>query len=266
MTQAKLELVPPEAKDLAFGFSLATAPTVMLSAGFMSTLAQAEKDVAVLVVNSPQTAKLAAVLQQRLTTAGRSLEDARKEKKEPFLKAGREIDALAAAPAIRITTAKNVLSRALTAWDEVQRREAARIEQARLAEIARLQEVARLEVAEAKRIADELAAKQTEPVEDFDMGLIEPVKTETEKKIEAIQFAPAKVVEKPSGITYKKTLRIKSTNVALLPDAFVIRTANEQAISAGYCVGWKDGQPIPVVPGVEFQIDSQAISSGRSEF
>lgn len=233
----------------------------------MAALAQAERDVAELKVNSPETAKLASILQQRLTTAWKKLEDARKEKKAPFIKAGRDIDALADGPAGRITQAKTLLSKQLVAWDQLQEKLAREAEEARQKEISRLQEIARKEAAEAKRIADDLAAKQIEPSEDFDMiDAPEPVKTETEKRIEAVQFAPAKIIERPSGTTYKKTLRIKSTDVSKLPDLFVTKTANESAIRAGYCVGWKAGQPIPVVPGVVFEIDSQAISSGRAVF
>jgi len=258
-------------ESLSVAIELPPSPRVLLNGRFLATLAVAEKDVAALVLETPESVQLAASLQQRLTSAGSELEKARKEAKEPYLKAGRDIDDAAKAPASRIEAAKTKLKAMLSAWQERERKKAEAAEAARQLELARLEKIRQEEAAKAQKEAEEIAAKlkAAQPEDEdlsFDAG-DEPVeKTETEKKIEAVQFAPAVEAPKPQGIAFKKTLKIKSVNLSLLPSMFITYTPNEAAIRTTFCVGWKDGQPIPVVPGVEFIVDSQPVSTGRRMF
>lgn len=249
---------------------------VLCDGAFLTTLANVEARIATLKVSDAESAQVAADLQQRLTTAGRKLESARTELKAPFIAKGREIDEASRVPAQRIEQAKDRLKRQLLAYAEEQARIAREAEVARQKELARLEAIrvaeekaAQAKAAELARQAAEAAAKSKAPTMDldFDDEPAAPVqKTETEKAIEAVQFAPAPVAAKPTGVRFKSSIRIASIDLAALPETFVVRTANERAIRATFCVGWKDGDPLPECPGVSFSIDRTAVSTGRDTF
>ncbi len=248
---------------------------VLCDASFLSTLANVEARIATLKVSDAESAQVAADLQQRLTTAGRKLESARTELKAPFIAKGREIDEASRVPAQRIEQAKDKLKRQLLAYAEEQARIAREAEIARQKELARLEairvaeeKVAQAKAAELARQAAEAAAKSKAPTMDLDFDE-EPLpvqKTETEKAIEAVQFTPSPVAAKPSGVMFRSAIRIASIDLAKLPESFVVRTANEKAIRATFCTGWRDGDPLPECPGVVFGIDKTAVSTGRSTF
>ncbi len=228
-----------------------------------------------MAVTDAQSAQAAANVTTRLTQAGSALEKQRKSLKEPFLEAGRAIDAAAAAPLGRIALAKEKVKRLLTAYDEAERIKAANAERARQAEIARLQKIADDEAAEAKRKADAIAAelaaqaaKLPDAVE-WDEPEAPPVpvqKTETEKAIEALTHAPAVVVAKPAGVAFRTVLTAVVTDINKVPDCFVTKTANLQAIRATFCTKWAEGQPLPVCDGVKFDVSRTAVSTGRQSF
>lgn len=257
-------------------------PIVVCNAAFLHTLATVEREVANIAVNDGPAAQAASTLLQRLTKAGSELEKARAELKAPFIAKGREIDEAAKAPAIRIETAKSLLKQKVTAWQLEEQRKAREAEAARQRELARLEA---LRVEEARVAAEKAAALARQAAEnaarlreaaapvidvDFDDGPAEPQepppKTATELAIEAVKFAPAVAVVKPSGLAFKCSLRIASVDVNKLPDVFVIKTANQMAIRSTYVTGWRDGDPIPEVPGVTFEIDRMPVSTGRSAF
>ena len=253
-----------------------SAPIVLCDGTFLSTLANVESRIADLKVTDAESAQAAADLQQRLTTAGRKLESARTELKAPFIAKGKEIDEAAKKPAARIEAAKKLLAMRLLDYAQEQDRKRREAEEIRQKELARLEAIrlaeeraAQAKAAELARQAAEAAAKSKAQVMelDFDDEPAPPVeKTETEKKIEAVQFAPSVVAPPPSGVAFKSSLRIKDVDVSKLPDAFVIKTANASLIRTTFCVGWKDGEPIPVCTGVTFSVDKQAVSTGRNVF
>lgn len=255
--------------ELIVPISLAPAPYILADPAFLTTLATVEQQAASLRVTDAASAQAAATLQIRLTTAGKDLEKMRQELTAPFLAAQRKIADVAREPAARIEAAKVSLRKQLTAYDEEQRRLAAEAERVRQTELRRLElvrqeeerkEAARL--AEIQRRADEAAAANREVPVDFDAEVPAP-KTETQKAIEAIKYAPVAVAPKPAGISFRVTLVAVVTDVALLPDAFVERTPKLAAIRATYCSGWKEGQALPVVPGVRFEVQRTAVSTGR---
>lgn len=184
-------------------------PVVVCDSKFLSTLAHIEREVAHLAVNDGQSAQLAADLTQRLTKAGRMLEDARQKLKAPFLAKGREID-----EAAKATPASSAID-----LDDLD-------------------------------IPDDLP----------------PQKTEAEQALEAAKYAPAPAPVKPVGVAFRATLRIASIDVNKLPDMFVVRTANEKALRATFCTGYKDGDPLPTCDGVVFAVDRVPISTGKADF
>lgn len=258
---------------------LPNEPIVLCNSGFIHTLATVEREVANIAVNDGPAAQAASTLLQRLTKAGIELEKARTELKAPFISKGREIDEAAKAPALRIEAAKTLVKQKVSAWQLEEQRKARVAEEARQAELRRLEALRLAEeraaaekAATLARQAAENAAKLREAATpaidvDFDDGPQEPPpKTATELEIERVKFAPAVAAAKPQGIAFKCNLRIASVDVNKLPDVFVIKTANQQAIRATFVVGWREGQPIPEVAGVVFEIDRTPVSTGRAVF
>ncbi len=262
-------------------------PLVLADRAFLSTLATVEGQVAALKITDAATQQIAADLQIRLTSAGGALEKERIKIKQPFLDKCRDIDAAARPVTLRIDTAKAVIKKALTDFAVEQARLAAVAEAARQAELRRLEAIRLAEERAAQEkaaaLARQAALAQAErdraaeaarianlppPVEMLDMDdcpddVPAPQKTETEKAIEAVRYAAPAPVAKPVGITMRTRLVLRVVDVAKVPDVFVVRTANEKAINATYCTGWKKGMPIPEVPGCEFTIEETAVSTGR---
>ena len=98
---------------------------------------------------------------------------------------------------------------------------------------------------------------------EFDAPAAEPIKTETERKIDAVRYAPAPIAERPTGVRFVHTLRFRVLDVRALPEDFKITVADEQALRKTFCVGYKEGAPLPTVSGVEFFIEKTAASTGR---
>lgn len=261
-------------ESLSVVLDLPPAPLVLASGDFLSTLAQVEGQIATLAIKDPQTAQQAADLQTRLTKAGTELEKARKNLKQPYIDAGRKIDEIAIAPALRIEAAKSSVKRLLVAYDQEQARIAADLERKRQEELRKLREQAEAEERETRRKAQEaaeaaaaLAAASAAPVMELDdEPEAPPPKTETEKKIEALVHAPVAVVAKPGGVSFRVTLVPIVEDVNKLPDMFVVKTANNRAIIATFCTGYKDGAPLPVCEGVRFEVKRESVSTGRQTF
>ncbi len=252
-------------------------PLVLANQAFLTTLADVEAQVGSLKIVDAQTAQFAANLQIRLTEAGKKLEATRLQLKRPFIDISAKIDATARVPADRIEKAKAALRNAQVDWDAHQRKIAADAEAARQKELERLEKLRREEEAEAKRKTDELAriaaaaaAANKAPVEEIEFGDDAPdepaPKTATELEIERVKFAPAPVVEKPAGITFRVSLRHLVENLAVLPETFVNKTANDTAIRATFCNGYRDGEPLPSCPGVKFWVERTPVSTGKSTF
>lgn len=279
----------PVAQTLSVAVALPSSPVAICDAKFLHTLAVVELEVARLNISTPTENQGGANLIVRLTGAAGALEKAREQAKKPFLDAGRMIDAAAAAPKTRIESALRLVKTKVAAYEQAQRDEAARLERERLAEVRRLEELGRKEQADRDRKAAELAriaeenrrkleeaAKLAPPVlvevvewDDEPAPQPEPVqKTETEIALERVKFAPAAVAVAPKaqGVATRVTLVIDSIDLTKLPDVFVIRTANERAIRATFCQGFRDGDAIPECAGVAFRIHREVVSTGRSAF
>lgn len=252
------------------------SPLRLAQPAFLASLKECEQQIATLKITDAPSAQLAATLQSRLTTAGKMLEDTRARLKAPVLEQGRKIDDAAKAPALRIATAKQQLQVALTAYDQEQQRKAREAEEARQTELRRLEALRVAEERAAQAKAEELArlaaeaAKKNAPAFDVsfddDIPAEPPPKTEIEKQIEAVQHAPAVVVERPRGVAFRVRLRHVVTNVKELPEPFVIKSANDMAIRAAFCNGFREGEPLPICAGVRFEIERTPVDTGRAVF
>ncbi len=264
--------------------NLPPAPFVLCDEKFVGTLSGYEKRISEIKIVDAATAQIAADLQTHITRAGKDLDATRKELLRPVLDLQNAINDAARPVLTRIDLAKKVLSDGLSAYAQEQKRLADEAERVRQAELRRL-ETLRLaeekkarELAEAERKAEEARLAALSEAErarvaaelaemDFPPEELEPApKTETERAIEAVKFAPATVQAAPVGVSFKETLVIDTVDVNKLPDIFVTRVAKESALRAAFCVGWSAGQAMPVCEGVTFKIDRKAVSTGRAKF
>lgn len=243
--------------------TLPATPLMVIDSVFMVELSEREQAVASLSIKDAASAKVASALLSSLTGAGTKLEAERKRVKEPFKAICDAIDAAPKPIQLRIEAAKSAVRTKLNVHIEAEQKKAAELERQRQSEIARLEKLKREEDERAAKEAAELAKHATVVIED-EPDFDEPApKSEVEKQLDAVKFAPVAVAAKPQGVTFRCTLRIASVQVSALPDNFVLRTADEGAIRRLYCVGWKEGQPLPVVPGVTFSIDRMPVSRGE---
>ncbi len=250
---------------------------VLASTAFLTTLAQVEEDARDLKITDAASAQLAASLQIRLTDAGKALDKQRAALKAPFIEINRRIEEAARGPAARIEAAKNLLKHSLTQFDAEQREAAAAAERQRQADLRaleakradelRLENERKLElerIAAASKEAPPVSFDEGEPM-DFDEPA-PPQKTETQVALENLKHAPAPVVARPSGITFKTTLIAIVEDTTKLPEPFVERSAKMKAINATFCAGWKEGNAMPECPGVRFEVKREAVSTGRNSF
>jgi hypothetical protein len=264
-----------------------TAPShdlILCSTGFLTQLREVEAQVTALKITDAQSAQHAANLLTRLTGAGKALDKQRLELNAPYEAQIRATNASAKEPAAKIETLKSALKTASVNYDREQARLAREAEAARQAEIRRLEAIAETErkaaAEKARMIAEEAdrlrveAEKAGLPLvsqEEDDWGESEPAPeppqpTEAEKALAAVKFAPVAAPAKVAGVKYKTTLVPHIEDVNKLPDIFVTKTAKIAAIRSTFCSGWVDGDGIPVVPGVRFEVQRTMESTGKSTF
>ncbi len=141
-----------------------------------------------------------------------------------------------------------------------------------LADKGRLEEMRLNEERDAQEKADKLAKEiatrpaPAQPVWDDDEPVAPPQPTATEVAIAAVKFAPAPVVAKPVGVRFRVSLVPVVVDARLLPEHFVERLPKMAAIKSTFCSGYKEGDPLPACPGVEFRVDKTVESTGRAMF
>lgn len=233
-------------------------PVILLDSKFVAALAKLEKQAAEIAIADKATADAAASLLVRTQNAEKALEDNRQKVKKPFLDIGRQIDSAAKNEAERIKKIKALIKRRIMDWNAKEQARLRAEEEARQAELRRLQEEKRKQEEEAAKAA----AANTIEIE-FDMDDEDLPKTELEKKIEDLQYGQQlakKEPEAPAGIHYRIYLKWQLVDVNKLPDAFLIKQANNAEINRTFCVGYKEGDPIPEVPGLAFEVIKQPIA------
>lgn len=240
-------------------------PLILASTAFLSTLKNVESQIASLNITDAHSAQEAATLQNRLTTAGKTLDRQRLDYKRPFMEMADSIDAAAKPPQARIKAAKDRLSKMQTDYTLEQTRLAREAEAARLKEVARLEALQREQAKKEEEAREKAAADATASDFDFEEPATAPSQ-KIEQEIAVLQAAPVAVAEKAVGVRMRVTLFPHVEDVNKLLDVFVEKSAKLPAIRAAYCTGWKDGQPIPVCPGVRFEVQRTTESTGRAQF
>jgi hypothetical protein len=232
-----------------------------------------------------------------------ALDARRLETKRPLLDLERRIDAIAAGPIAALKALDSQASDKLRVWEMAEQRRREEEERARQAELRRIEaERIRLEnerlareAAERKRQAAETERKRLEaeqaaaaaqateeppffsgdeaplpatpPAIDDTMDMLADQnnadqEAELARKQAELEARPV-AIARPSGITYRETLKFTVLNVAALPAKYVIRTVDEAAIRRDFCVGFNARQPLPVLPGVQFHVHKDPIQTRR---
>lgn len=263
-----------------------TVPThdlILCSTGFLTQLREVEAQVTSLKITDAQSAQHAANLLTRLTGAGKALDKQRLELNAPYQQQIQAINDAARAPAAKIETLKSALKTASVNYEREQARLAREAEAARQAEIRRLEAIAETErkaaADKARKIAEEAERLRIEAEkaglvassEDDDWGESEPVAeapqlTEAEKALAAVKFAPVAVIAKPSGVKYKVSIKPVLKDIRLVPEPFIDRSFKLGACRITFCSGWREGDPMPECPGVEFVEERTIVSSGTGVF
>lgn len=222
-------------QELSVALTIPNGPVVLCDAKFLHALAEVERSVAGLTVETPEQAQQAATYIQRLTTAAKRLDEDRKRVKDPFLNAGRLIDEAAKSPANRIDAAKRSVNGKLVAWQIAERKRQEEAERAH----------------KAAEEAAKKAAEEATPGWDMDFSDAAPV---------AVVPPPA---AQPTGIRWVTKLVLTVEDVSKLPEEFVVRSANEKLLRERFTLGWSEEKGVPVVPGCSFKIDRSAVSKGE---
>lgn len=224
-------------------------PLILADSAFLTELARIEAQVEKINLTDAASAQASANLLKTLTTTGVQLEDTRTALKAPYLDICTRIDALAKAPKARIEAAKAKIKVAQTNYALAVQKAAQEAETARKAELARLE-------------AEKAKQAPPPPTDPDDWGDA-PAPTPVEKAIAQVKATPAVVAPKIEGIRMVVSLLPTVTDVNKLPDAFVEKTAKIKALVATYCQGWSEAKPLPVVPGVRFDVMRTTQSTGR---
>lgn len=258
-----MEIEAPSQEIVVVG-NLPPAPLVLVDSNFVAHLGETEGIAKELIVRDETQARAAALLNE-LTKAATQVDNARTKLNEPFLDFQRKINATARTVTARIDNLKAILSGKLTAFRQEEERKARELEQARQKEVRRLEFIRQREESEKRRAAEAEAARiraaQPKVVEmEFDAPVAPP--TQTELQIAAVQAAPVITAGRPSGVRWSVLLRAEVVDIGKLPAEYVIWTANMPKIR-GLCAGWREGNPVPVVPGVKFVEDRQVVGTGR---
>jgi len=261
---------------------LPATPLVLLESETVARVASLTTDAAaVTALATPAEANHAGQLLREIAGLNRDIEKARVEVVAPFLDFQRRINAAAKTEQAKLDTAEKALRARLSAYqieqERIQLAEAKRQreEQERLAAEARRLEQERARI-EAERIAAEKAAaaaqadvgdlvdiEEDDGMADLAADVEQESIAEQQAKIaaQATQLAQTRAVvaPKPQGISYRTTLKHTVTDIHRLPDNLTIVTANETEIRRLFITGWKEGDPIPTVPGLAFTVEKTAV-------
>lgn len=245
------------------------SPAVMLDAEWMARIRELEHSAVGLKVTDDKTYRDAVAILATATRSTKDIATAKAAVKRPFLDACDAIEKCAKGITNRVDTIREIVRRQITDYDLKAKAAAEEAERKRLAELRALEGERKRQEAEAAKRAAEIAAQvkaegRTADADALDLDLddIPMPKTALEKKIEAVKFAAPlpSAPPKVAGLKFRTTLKIKSIDIKLLPSPFVIRTPDDALIRKTYCVGWKDGDPIPEVDGVVFEVNRMPIT------
>ena len=240
-TTADLAIVPPPQ----------ASPIVLLKGDVVSRIDDIAATAEVMSVTDAESAQAAADFMRSATALGKEIEAARTEANAPALALQRAINAAVKEPAAKLDAAKRTLQRKVGEWQAEQDRKR------RETEVLRLKELARIE-AEKRKAEDEQRRREEEARE---ANLPPPPPMPAPVAQEVVLPAVPLVAPKIAGVRMRSTLVFEVVDAAQLPEALTVRLPDSAKIRAQFCQLWREGDPIPDVPGLRFSVDRKAVSA-----
>ena len=240
-TTAGLAIVPPPQ----------ASPIVLLKGDVVARIDDIAATAEVMSVTDAESAQAAADFMRRATALAKEIEIARTEANAPALALQRAINAAVKSPADRLDAAKRTLQRKVGEWQAEQDRIR------REAEVLRLKELARIEAE--KRKAEDEQRRREEEAREANLPPPPPIAAPVAQEV-ALPAVPL-VAPKVAGVRMRSTLTFEVTDAAQLPAALTLRLPDAAKIRAQFCQLWREGDPIPEVPGLRFAVDRKAVAS-----
>lgn len=253
---------PGQTAALEIVANLPATPLLVVPGETVALVAKLTKAGNSVAIIDAATADAAGKLLVELTAIDKLIEARRVEVKAPFLDLGRKIDDAVKPHAQSINVATSKLRTALANWQRQEEKRVADEERARQAELARLEQ-------ERKDAEQKAAAAQTQAAAGDDLAEFDIVAADIQQaRVEEAQanLASARQIvtaAKPAGVTYRTTLKAELSDMNKLPPKYVLFSPNMELVRANHCVGWKEGDPIPVVGGIKFTVEKTTVVSTR---
>lgn len=243
-TTADLAIVPPPQ----------ASPIVLLKGDVVARIDDISATAEVMSVTDAESAQAAADFMRRATALGKEIESARTEANAPALALQRAINAAVKEPAAKLDAAKRTLQRKVGEWQAEQDRKR------RETEVLRLKELARIEAE--KRKAEDEQRRREEEAREANLPPPPPMPAPVAPVAQEVVLpAVPLVAQKIAGVRMRSTLTFEIVDASQLPEALTVRLPDNAKIRAQFCALWRDGDPIPEVPGLRFTVDRKAVSA-----
>ena len=242
---------PAANADLAIVPPPQASPIVLLKGDVVARIEDIAATAEVMSVTDAESAQAAADFMRRATSLGKEIEAARTEANAPALALQRAINAAVKEPAAKLDAAKRTLQRQVGEWQAEQDRKR------REMEVLRLKELARIEAE--KRRAEEEQRRREEEAREANLPPPAPMPAPVAQEI-VIPAVPL-VAPKIAGVRMRSTLVFEIVDASQLPESLTVRTPDSAKIRAQFCQLWREGDPIPDVPGLRFSVDRKAVSA-----
>ena len=240
-TTADLAIVPPPQ----------ASPIVLLKGDVVARIDDIAATAGVMSVTDAESAQAAADFMRSATALAKEIESARTEANAPALALQRAINAAVKEPAAKLDAAKRTLQRKVGEWQAEQDRKR------RETEVLRLKELARIEAE--KRRAEEEQRRREEEAREANLPPPPPMPAPVAQDV--VLPAVPLVAQKIAGVRMRSTLTFEIVDASQLPEALTVRLPDSAKIRAQFCQLWREGDPIPDVPGLRFAVDRKAVSA-----
>lgn len=225
------------------------SPVVVIEQPLLEQIEKTEADAQALAIGTPEQVAHVTAVHTQVTRLLVAVEKSRALATKPFLEMQRAIKKASDGVTDRLNAVKRKTAAKLNEHHDAERkRQEEEARQRAAAERLRIEE-------EEKRKAE--ALKSAEPLDlDFDDA-------------SGTTITPAKIPEvtpprvKVQDITYRTRLIYEVQDVNALPEAFIIRAPDTKKLSL-VSSQWKDGNPLPIVPGVTFSVQRTPVANTRA--
>ena len=229
---------PTANADLAIVPPPQASPIVLLKGDVVARIDDIAATAEVMSVTDAESAQAAADFMRSATALGKEIESARTEANAPALALQRAINSAVKEPAAKLDAAKRTLQRKVGEWQAEQDRKRREAE---------------------KRKAEDEQRRREEEAREANLPPSPPIPAPVAQEV--VLPAVPLVAPKIAGVRMRSTLVFEVVDAAQLPEALTVRLPDHAKIRAQFCQLWREGDPIPDVPGLRFSVDRKAVSA-----